>query len=156
MRQRHEQAVAEQHRQRRAGGDDLGIGADHEQHGLGVERVGEEAVAQRAAVAVRRRRLVDGAAAEGAPADIHQIAGTEHAQQLQQQRRLLQQAGAEQGVHHVHLHAQADAERGGEPGAFAVQQAVAADHGEVGAGADHGEQGNGHHGKQFSHCVYFR
>ncbi|MNT29731.1 hypothetical protein D3C72_1654860 [compost metagenome] len=154
MRQRHECAIAELHRHRRVRIDHLRIGADHEQRAFRVQRIGQEAHAQgrgrpqcRCAVQVDRQRR---APAQRLQADPHQVGRAQrlhHGQYAVRMRH--QQRHAEHRVQHMDLHPQRDAKGAEQPGAAAVQVAVAGHHGEVRAGADHGEHGHGGNRQRF-------
>ncbi|SOY65934.1 hypothetical protein CBM2586_B10529 [Cupriavidus phytorum] len=147
VRHRHESAIGPLHRYRGAGVHHLGVGADDEQRGLRVQRIGQQAHAQRrqrgertAAAQVYRQRV---APAQCLQADPDQIDGAQRLHHRQHAMRVRhQQRHPEHRIEHMHLHAQGDAERAEQAGAAAVQVAVAGDHGEVGAGTDHGQHGH--------------
>ncbi|MNV68307.1 hypothetical protein D3C71_1611470 [compost metagenome] len=152
----HESAIGKVQRQRAARLHHLGEGTDDEQHGLGVEGVGQKARAQGLRYAGSRCGNPVEADAPGVGqrlvAQVDQVTRAQHFHAQEQSRALADDhRDAQHRVQDVHLHSQGNAHGSSQPGLAALCITAAGDHGEVGTGADDGEQGEQGDGDEFGH-----
>ncbi|MNJ66776.1 hypothetical protein D3C77_628830 [compost metagenome] len=120
----------------------LGVGADHKEHGLGVQGVGQKARAQ----SHQHPELTGAGTVQGNPcgvgqrlvAKINQVPRPQHFH-CQKQRRTLadDHRNAQHGVQHMHLHPQGNAQGRSQARTPAEGVTAAGHHGKVGARADH-------------------